>query len=129
MSSLTPAERVAAYIKLRDYIKSANDEFAKSLVRVKDAMTKLEGELLDDLNKSGANSLACDAGTVYKNTQMSATVENRDVFLAWLKADNEWEAADVKANKTFAKEFMEKHGQPLPGIKITQMTTVGVRRS
>lgn len=129
MSSLTPAERVAAYIKLRDYKKSAQDEFAKSLERVNAAMERLEGELLNDLNQSGANSLSCDAGTVYKNMQMSATVQDRDVFLAWLKTGNDWEAADVKANKTFAKEYMEKTGQPLPGIKITQMATVGVRRS
>lgn len=129
MSQLTPAERVAAYIRLRDYKKAAEEEFKKSLKRVNDAMEKLEGELLNDLNASGANSLSCDAGTVYKNTQLSATVENREVFREYVVKNDLWEAMDIKANKTFVKEFMEREGTPLPGVKVTQIATVGVRRS
>lgn len=129
MSQLTPAERVAAYIRLRDYKKAAEEEFKKSLKRVIDAMEKLEGELLNDLNASGANSLSCDAGTVYKNTQLSATVENREAFREYVVKNDLWEAMDIKANKTFVKEFMEREGVPLPGVKVTQIATVGVRRS
>lgn len=129
MSQLTPAERVAAYIRLRDYKKAAEEEFKKSLKRVNDAMEKLEGELLNDLNASGANSLSCDAGTVYKNTQLSATVENREAFREYVVKNDLWEAMDIKANKTFVKEFMEREGTPLPGVKVTQIATVGVRRS
>lgn len=129
MSQLTPAERVAAYIRLRDYKKAAEEEFKKSLKRVNDAMEKLEGELLNDLNASGANSLSCDAGTVYKNTQFSATVENREAFREYVVKNDLWEAMDIRANKTFVKEFMEREGTPLPGVKVTQIATVGVRRS
>lgn len=129
MSQLTPAERVAAYIRLRDYKKAAEEEFKNSLKRVNDAMEKLEGELLNDLNASGANSLSCDAGTVYKNTQLSATVENREAFREYVVKNELWEAMDIKANKTFVKEFMEREGAPLPGVKVTQIATVGVRRS
>lgn len=129
MSQLTPAERVAAYIRLRDYKKAAEEEFKKSLKRVNDAMEKLEGELLNDLNASGANSLSCDAGTVYKNTQLSATVENREAFREYVVKNDLWEAMDIRANKTFVKEFMEREGTPLPGVKVTQIATVGVRRS
>lgn len=129
MSQLTPAERVAAYIRLRDYKKAAEEEFKNSLKRVNDAMEKLEGELLNDLNASGANSLSCDAGTVYKNTQLSATVENREAFREYVVKNDLWEAMDIKANKTFVKEFMEREGTPLPGVKVTQIATVGVRRS
>jgi|CZCA01.1.fsa_nt_gi hypothetical protein len=129
MSQLTPAERVAAYIRLRDYKKAAEEEFKNSLKRVNDAMEKLEGELLNDLNASGANSLSCDAGTVYKNTQLSATVENREAFREYVVKNDLWEAMDIKANKTFVKEFMEREGAPLPGVKVTQIATVGVRRS
>lgn len=129
MSKLTPAEKVAAYIKLRDFKKSADDEFKKSMVKVNQAMEKLEAELLDVLNQSGANSLSCDDGTVYKNMQVSATVENRAAFLGHVQKTGMWEALDVKANKTFVKEYMEEQGQILPGLKVTQVATVGVRRS
>lgn len=129
MSTMTPAQKVAAYIKLRDYKKAAEDEFKKSLQRTVDAMDKLEGELLDHLNTTGANSLSCDDGTVYRNIQTSATVENREAFREYVQAHDLWEAMDIRANKTFVKEFMEREGSPLPGIKVTQLATVGVRRS
>lgn len=129
MSKLTPAQMVAAYIKLRDYKKAAEDEFKKSMSRTVEAMEKLEATLLDQLNQTGANSLSCDDGTVYRNMQMSATVENREAFREYVQAHDLWEAMDIRANKTFVKEFMERNGTPLPGIKVTQLATVGVRRS
>jgi hypothetical protein len=129
MSPLTPAERVAAYVRLRDYKRAAEEEFKKSLSRVVEAMNKLEAELLNDLDTVGGNSLACDGGTVYKRIELSATVENREAFLGYCADNSVWEAMDIKANKTFVKDFMERNGASLPGVKVTQMATVGVRRS
>jgi spore coat protein CotF len=128
-TAMTAAQKVSAYIKLRDFKKSAEDEFKKSLQRTNDAMDKLEAELLDELNKMGVNSLASDAGTVYKNTQLSATVENREVFKTYCEENDMWEAMDIKANKTFVKEMMEKTQTVPPGLKVTQLQTVGIRRS
>lgn len=129
MGTMTPAQKVAAYIKLRDYKKAADDEYKLSMQRTVDAMDKLEAELLDHLNQTGANSLACDDGTVYRNTQMSATVENREAFKEYCVENDLWEAMDIRANKTFVREFMEKNGTPLPGVKVSSIATVGVRRS
>jgi hypothetical protein len=126
----TPAERVAAYIQLRDYKKSAQDEFNKSLSRVNEAMEKLEAQLLSDLTTTGMSSLAAAGiGTVYRRTEVSATVDNREAFLSEVREKDLWEALDVKANKTFVREFMDRTGQALPGVKVTMMDTIGVRRS
>lgn len=126
---MTPAEKVAAYIKLRDFKKAAEDAFKKSMARPNEAMDKLEAELLDELNTSGANSLACDAGTVYKNMQMSATVEDREAFKNFVLQNNLWDATDLKANKTFVREYMESQKAAIPGLKVTTLQTVGIRRS
>lgn len=129
MSKLTPAEKVAAYIRLRDYKAQAEEEFKKSMKRVYDGMDKLENELLQDLRDLGADSLACPQGTVYQNTQMSTTVENRDAFMDHVRAHDLWEALDVKANKTFIRDYMTEHAEAFPGVKVSQRATVGVRRS
>lgn len=128
-ASRTPAEMVDSYIKLRDFKKRAEEELKSSLERVNKAMEVLEGEMLDHLNQTGATSIACAAGTVYRNTQFSATVENRDEYLAHCRENDQWEALDIKANKTFVREYMEHNGSPPPGVKVTQIATVGVRRS
>ena len=130
MKVLTPAEKVKAYIQLRDHKKQAQEAFELSMKRVYDAMNKLEAELLNDLNMNGANSIASDDGTVYKRIELSATVENREAFRDYVVENNVWEAMDIKANKTFVREYLDQHtGQPLPGVKVTQIATVGVRRS
>lgn len=129
MSTLTPGQMVAAYIKLRDYVKAAETEFTESLKRPRDAMEKLEAQMLEHLNQTGGNSLACDTGTVYRNTQFSATVENREAFKAFVEQNNLWEAMDIRANKTFVREYMEEKGQEMPGVKTSTRATVNVRRS
>jgi hypothetical protein len=127
--AMTPAQKVAAYIKLRDHIKQAKEEFESSIEKPKLAMAKLEAELLDDLNKSGADSIAAKGvGTVYRNTQYSATVENREAFIEFVNA-NGWDAVDLKANKTFVREYITEKGAIPPGVKFTQVETVGIRRS
>lgn len=127
--NMRPDEMVSNYIKLRDYKQRANDEFKSSMAKVNLAMEKLEATLLDHLNQTGGTSLACDGGTVYKNMQYSATVKDQPAFLKWVREHNEWDALDLKANKTFVKSMAEETGAVPPGINFTQLQTVGVRRS
>lgn len=125
----TAADRIEAYIRLRDFKKKKEDAFKAQMKPCNDAMDTLENMLLADLDASGVESFRCTGGTAYKTTQMSVSVDNRDAFLECVKSQELWEALDVKANKTFVKEYMEQQGQPIPGLKITQVLTVGVRRS
>jgi hypothetical protein len=129
--NMNPAEMVANYIRLRDYIKKADEEYDKSMERPKAAMARLEAEMLKHLSETGADSLACEAGTVYRNMRTNASVKDADLFRQWLSKHPKdfWDAIDLKANKTFVKEMAEKEGQVPAGINYTQMATVGVRRS
>lgn len=128
MTSMTPAQRVEAYIKLRDFKQKAEEDFKKSIERVNTAMQQLEVELLQDLQQTGADSLACGAGTVYRRRELSASVEDRAKFIEFVNNEGGWDALDVRANKTFVKERIEA-GEPVPGVKISQIDKVGVRRS
>lgn len=127
--NMSPADMVSNYIKLRDFKKKADDEYKKSMEKVNLAMEKLEGELLRHLNDTGGDSLKCADGTVYKSMQTSASVKDPDAFKKWLLETEEWEALDLKANKTYVKEYADEHGVVPPGVNFTQMQTVGVRRS
>lgn len=126
----SPAEMVAIYIQLRDHKKAADEEFKKSMARVEQGLAKLEAEMLAHLHTTGTNSLACDSGTVYKIRHMSVTIEKNTTFLDYVRAHELWDALDVKANKTFVKAMMEEGPDSIPpGLKITQVDVVGVRRS
>jgi N12 class adenine-specific DNA methylase len=125
---MTPAEMVEMYIKLRDHKKAAEKAFKESLERTEQGMEKLEGMMLKHLDDTGANNIACDAGTVYRNMQLNVTVEDKQEFLNWLQQSGEWEALDLKANKTYVRQAMED-GDLVPGVRHSSIFTVGVRRS
>ena len=127
---MTPARMVELYVQLRDRKKAANDEFAKSMEKLNLAMERLEGKLLQHLNETEGESVRTKFGTVYRNTQYSATVADRDQFMKWIEDTGNTEALDVRANKTFIKQHAENTGGDIPpGVKYTQVHTVGVRRS
>jgi hypothetical protein len=125
---MAPADMIAMYIKLRDHIKQAQDEFEKSLERPKAGMKKLESMLLDHLNTNKLDNLAAKGiGTAYRNTSHSATVEDREAFKAFMESNDAWALADIRANKKTCREAVEK-GVEVPGVKLTSVVTVGVRR-
>lgn len=127
--NLKPSQMVALYVKCRDELKVRNDAHKQSVQKIVDVMTKLEGLMLEHLNQTGADSLASPAGTVYKRTETSCTVEDKTAFEEWARDQDSWDALDVKANKTAVKALIDA-GKPLPpGVKVTQVALVGVRRS
>ena len=127
--SRTPGEMVELFIKLRDHKKASDEEYKKSMERVNLAMEKLEAELLQHLIDQDATSLKAATGTVYRTTRVNASVENRAQFLEWLDQTGELDALDVKANKSFMESLLEAGKELPPGVKISAMHTIGVRRS
>jgi hypothetical protein len=127
--NVTPAQKVAQYVKLRDHKRAAEEEFKKGLERINLALAKLEGELLAHLDETGGTSLKCKEGTVYKTTALNCSVEDRDAFLEYVVNEGKWDALDVKANKTFVKELLEAESPIPPGVKTSQYTSIGVRRA
>ncbi len=126
--NLSPGQATEMYIKLRDTKKQKDDEHKESLKKLVAAMDKIEAGILEFLNSSGANSIASDAGTAYKSTQISATVEDKELFMSFVKETDQFEALDIKANKTFVKDYMEENQEVPPGVKVSQMSTIGVQR-
>jgi hypothetical protein len=125
---MTPADATAMYIRLRDTKKLKDEEHKKSLVKLIQAMDKLEGGLLEFLDRSGAQNLASAAGTVFKSILITATVEDKAAFMAFVKETDQFEALDVKANKTFVKDYMDENKEAPPGVKVSQIAQVGVQR-
>jgi hypothetical protein len=125
---LSPAQATEMYIKLRDTKSARDDAHKESMKKIVDAMDKLEGAILEFLNDSGANSYASDSGTAFKKTQTSATVADKVAFMAFVRETEQWDALDVKANKTFVKDYMDENQEVPPGVKVSSISTVGVQR-
>ena len=48
--------------------------------------------------------------------------------MAFVRETDQFEALDIKCNKTFAKDYVEENQEPPPGVKVSTMATVGVQR-
>ncbi len=125
---MTPAEMIDKYVQIRDHKKKASEEFDATMKPVNEALQKLEAMILDKLNTDNIESIKTEFGTAYRSVSTSATVKDRDAFLDFVLSKRQLEALDVRANKTFVKEWMDANG-PIPGIEMTSFAKVGVRRS
>lgn len=131
MTDATPSAMIKQYITLRDHKKKAEDEFKKSMERVNLAMDVLEGKLLEQLNTLEVDNLSAKGiGTVYKKLTVSCSVEDPAAFKSWLESreDDRWDALDLKANKTFVTEMMQKEGLTPPGVKVSSIQSIGIQR-
>lgn len=124
------ADRIAAYVKLRDHKTLCEKNFKDSMKRVNDAMAKLEAELLNDLNEAGTDSVAVKGvGTAYRKNRENASVHDRDAFLDFIRTTGLWDILDAKANKEGVKDFMKSQNEPVPGVNFTTDSTIGIRKS
>jgi hypothetical protein len=125
---MNPGQATEMFIKLRDTKKEKDDAHKESLKKIVAAMDRLEAGLLEHLNEAGVNSVASDAGTAYKSVQVSASIEDKEAFRKFVLETEQWEALDLKANKTFVKDYMDENQEVPPGVKVSQIQTVGVQR-
>lgn len=120
--------RLVQYRKLEAKIKELADEHKKRMEPFSDAREKLRAHLLDMLNKSGQDSAKTTAGTVYKTTKQSASLDNPEQFKRHVIGSENWDLLDWKANITAVMDFaLQNEGQLPPGVKITQKLDIGVR--
>ncbi|TDN70482.1 hypothetical protein [Paraburkholderia sp. BL10I2N1] len=123
-------EVVSTYIALRDKIAARKKAHKEELEPIEQAMEQIEAVLLRTFDATGLESAKTEKGTAYVSTRTSATVADREVFLDFIKAKEEWPLADIRAAKTAIEVFKDSNGGELPpGINWREERTINVRRS
>lgn len=123
-------KRVAQYIALRDKIKELDAAHDEKMKPLKELLLKLNGALLEHFTMHGGDSISVrGVGTAYKTTKDSASIADGEEFKRWIIGGTLWEMVDWKANTSQVREYIEKHGNPPPGVNFRSVAVVGVRRS
>ncbi len=120
---------VGQYVKLRDKIKEISDKHAAELKPFNDMKVRLDGMLLDHLNKQNVKSMRTEAGTITSTVRRSATVEDKEAFRTYVEIMGLWDLVDFRANAPAIFQCIEETGAPPPGVKTSQMATLSVRRA
>ena len=120
--------RVDQYVKLRDLIKEKDDAHKEAMRPYRDALDGLNSLLLGYLNTIGGDTVATGNGTVYRTLKETASLEDADSFMRHVIGTESWELLERKANLTAVRVFATEHGALPPGVKLSSMQVVGVRR-
>jgi phage host-nuclease inhibitor protein Gam len=123
------SEAVALYIKMRDKKAELKAEFDAKVAPLNEKMDKLEAKLLDVFNQTGMDSVKTEFGTAYATTRVTASVADKEIFMAHIKAHDDWGLLEVRASKTAVDQYRSVHDDIPPGVSMREERVVNVRRS
>ena len=123
------SEAVELYIKMRDRKAALKAEFDAKVAPLNEKMDKLEAKLLDVFNQTGMDSVKTEFGTAYSTTRVTASVADKEVFMAHIRANDDWGLLEVRASKTAIDQYRSVHDDIPPGVSMREERVVNVRRS
>jgi hypothetical protein len=128
----TPEEvrkRVGQFVVIRDKLRAMDDAHSAAKKPFQDLSNEISGVLQAIMDATGATSIATPEGTCYKTTRYNASLADPDAFMKFVKENDLFDLMDRKANATAVREYTEEKGAPPPGVNLTAISTVGVRRA
>jgi hypothetical protein len=121
-------KRTEQYVLLRDTIDKIKERHKEELAPYEDVKKKFEAFFLETLDTLGVTSVKGPHGTVYKRIEASATIADGSAFREYVVSNELFELADIRANKTAVREFVENKGIAPPGVNYSTSYAVGCRR-
>lgn len=119
---------VETYIKLRDRRKTRKAAYEMDDQKDKGYQEQIEQKLMAFFNETGGESFRTDAGTAYKTTRTSATVQDWPATLDFIKSHEAWDMLEQRVSKSFVETYIEENQEAPPGVGISRVTVVNVRR-
>lgn len=128
-AAVTVDKRVAQYVATRDAIRAANEKHEAEIKPLVDLQNMLTGWLQTFMETAGADNIKTAHGTCYSTTRYSASLADPEAFMKFVKDTNSYDLLDRKANVTAVKDHVAEKGTLPPGVNLSSIKTVGVRRA
>jgi len=122
-------KRVKQYVAVRDLIKGMKDRHEKELEELVDIQNKLTGVIQQCLEAVGAESIKTSEGTAYTTTRYTASLADPKAFMDYVISNSMFDLLDRKANSTAVRDHVAEKGLLPPGVNLSSISTVGVRRA
>jgi hypothetical protein len=122
-------EVVEAYIKLRDARDELRKKQTEEMVPITAKMSKIEAWLQNYLQSHNLKSLKAEGGTAFLKEVSSATVDDGEAFLDFIRESGMWELIERRCAKSVVDDYVEQKGELPPGVKYSRETVCQIRRS
>lgn len=121
-------EVIKGYVELRDRLDARKKEQALELAPMREKMDKIEAWLQNQLQSQGLKNFKGASGTAFLKEVSSATVQDWDATLEFIKSQGRWELLERRVSKTVVEDYAETTGEVPPGVELKRETIVQVRR-
>jgi hypothetical protein len=122
-------QRVAEYIACRDAINTMKEKHEQELKPLVELQNMLTGWLQRFMDAAGVENIKTAHGTCYTSTRYTASLADPEAFMKHVLSTQSYDLLDRKANVTAVKDYVAEHGNLPPGVNLSSISTVGVRRA
>lgn len=122
---------VAAYTAIRNARNAAKAAFDKQDAALEEDMIKLRAVILEQMNATGAKSIATEHGTAYRVLKTKPSAADWSAIYGWIMENPErFELLEKRLKPTFIDHYAEEHdGAIPPGINVHRQYEVSVRKA
>jgi type I site-specific restriction endonuclease len=123
------SEIVTKYIELRDRKAELKAEYDNKVASIDETLDKIEVKLLQIFEETGSKSFSTPNGTAYASVRTSASVDDKEAFMEYVKNTEQWPLLEVRASKTAVQQHRDIHEDLPPGVNWREERVVNIRRS
>jgi hypothetical protein len=129
---MTPAELIAAYLKLDAWVDSERERFETHMKPLQEQLEAIKTQLQAFMLEEKTNSIKTDDGTAYLSTIVSPTIEGDKLdFVEWAFEHHQEAMVQIGApQKAALQDYLDANGGVLPPmVRTSSITRVNIRRS
>lgn len=120
--------RIAQYVKLRDMMDQLEERQAAERKPLRAVIDQLGGWLQKFLDDNKLENLKTKSGSCYITTRFTASVQDPDGFMKFVKESGNFDLLERRANSTAVRDYVKEHNHLPTGVNLTQLSSIGVRR-
>lgn len=121
-------KRVEQYVALRDIVKSIDEKWETEKKKYTSLMEEVSGRIQKFMSENNiTENLKTKSGTCYVSTRYTASVQDGQAFMEFVKAGN-WDMIERRANPTAVKDYVKANNQLPAGVNLSAIQSLGVRR-
>jgi len=123
------SELVSKYIELRDRKAILKSEYEAKVAKIQEVLDKIEAKLLEVFEQTGMESVKTEFGTAYSQVRNSVSCADREVFMQYIKDNEEWSLLEIRPSKAAVEQFLAANEELPPGVNWRSERVVNFRRN
>ena len=122
-------EAIRKRLLLRDWLEREEARYKKRIASHVELAAQLDGQLLEHLDQTKAESVRTNRGTVYISEREYAQVQDEEAFVHCIRETGLIELFQVSASGPACKEYAEEYGSLPPGVGFNIHRSAVIRRA